>query len=231
MTISGIYKIQSKIHPERIYIGSAVNIGSRKIRHLGDLRKNRHPNSKLQAHYNKHGENDLVFSVVIVCGKEELRPINGIIRPEQFFMWAYDPWFNISIIAGSPMTGRKHSEDTIKKCKENTKLKGNKLRVGIEPVNKGKKGQIPWNKGLTKETNETIRLISEKNKNTGFKKGMTPWNKGKKVGKGSSTSFKKGFPPWNKGLKTGKQDKKAVSMGIDKMMETKRLKKQLKQVA
>ena len=30
MKISGIYKIESKIKPERIYIGSAVNIGNRK---------------------------------------------------------------------------------------------------------------------------------------------------------------------------------------------------------
>jgi hypothetical protein len=30
--ISGIYKIQSKIKPERIYIGSAVNLQKRKRR-------------------------------------------------------------------------------------------------------------------------------------------------------------------------------------------------------
>ena len=69
--ISGIYKIQSKIKPERIYIGSAVNMSNRIIKHKQDLKKNIHCNNKLQNHYNKYGLADLIFSILMSCSKEE----------------------------------------------------------------------------------------------------------------------------------------------------------------
>jgi predicted DNA-binding protein (MmcQ/YjbR family) len=55
----GIYKIQSVIKPERIYIGSAKNIRIRWNIHTSNLKLNRHENKKLQNHYNKYGVNDL----------------------------------------------------------------------------------------------------------------------------------------------------------------------------
>jgi len=51
---SGIYQIQSKIKPERIYIGSAINISERWDKHLRDLSKNRHHSDKLQNQVKKH---------------------------------------------------------------------------------------------------------------------------------------------------------------------------------
>jgi len=65
-----------------------------------------------------------------------------------------------------------------------------------------KKEHIPWNKGLTKETDERIRKMSEQNVSTRFKKGEHPsagwkkgqisWNKGKKRHWYSPSQFKKG---------------------------------------
>ena len=66
MKISGIYKIQSVIKPDRCYIGSGVCIKSRWNRHLCDLRHNRHWSKKLQNHYNKYGESDLQFSILLI---------------------------------------------------------------------------------------------------------------------------------------------------------------------
>jgi group I intron endonuclease len=99
--ISGIYKIQSISHPERCYIGSAVDITDRWRRHLKRLDKNNHHSHKLQRHYSKYGKEDLVFSIITPCDREDLKPIKGIIRPEQFFIWAYDPYFNECKTAGS----------------------------------------------------------------------------------------------------------------------------------
>ena len=45
---SGIYKIQSKIHPERIYIGSSVNIKKRIWDHKTNLNALCHKNPKLK---------------------------------------------------------------------------------------------------------------------------------------------------------------------------------------
>jgi len=111
MKICGIYQIQSKIKPERIYIGSAINIRKRWIFHLWNLKKNIHNNQKLQRHYNKYGESDLVFIIVELCFPEFLT------AREQYYINKLKPYFNICKIAGNPMLGRNHSEKTKEKLR------------------------------------------------------------------------------------------------------------------
>jgi group I intron endonuclease len=108
MKISGIYQIQSKIKPERIYIGSSKDIYRRWNQHLLCLKKGSHRSNKLQHHYNKYGKNDLVFSILIGCS------INELIDLEQFFLDSKSPWFNTRKIADSN-TGLKRSEEHCKK--------------------------------------------------------------------------------------------------------------------
>ena len=111
MKISGIYKIQSIVKPERFYIGSAVKISHRWSQHLHGLRHKKHANKKLQSHYNKYGESDLQFSVLTGCKVLEL------IDKEQFFIKSLNPWFNLSPNAGSQL-GLRHSEKTRQKIKD-----------------------------------------------------------------------------------------------------------------
>ena len=112
--IKGIYQIQSRIKPSRIYIGSAVNITKRWAQHLERLRKRIHHSRKLQRHYNKYGESDLMFSMVLTCDREHL------IEHEQYFLDTLKPYFNTSPNAYSQL-GLKHSEATKKKISEATK--------------------------------------------------------------------------------------------------------------
>jgi group I intron endonuclease len=142
LNISGIYKITSKVHPERIYIGSAVNFRQRKNTHFLSLKKGKHKNPKLQAHYNKYGDADLLFCIVAICSKEDLMPVNNIVWLEQFFIDAYNPWFNCSPTAGSSL-GIKRSQDTI------DKMKGRRMsQETIDKISFSKLGSIPWNKGM-----------------------------------------------------------------------------------
>lgn len=145
MKISGIYQIQSKIHPDRIYIGSVVNIQDRWRHHLRDLGNNKHHSIKLQRHFNKYGEQDLQFSLVFECDKEIL------VNAEQVFIDHYDPWFNIYKIAGSPL-GVKRSEETKKKYSIN--MMGNKR--GAANTNKFKTGFMPSDNARRK-TSERMR--------------------------------------------------------------------------
>ena len=67
------------------------------------------------------------------------------------------------------------------------------------------KGYIPWNKGLTKKTDERIKKAGKKPEryivwNKGTKGIVKAWNKGKHTGN-YGNGFKKGQPSWNKGKK------------------------------
>jgi len=108
MKICGIYKIESVIKPQKHYVGSAFNIYERWQQHLSLLRRNKHGNSKLQNHYNKYGKDDLVFSIIIECDKEDL------IKKEQFYIDGLNPWFNICKIANNCL-GVKRSAETCKR--------------------------------------------------------------------------------------------------------------------
>jgi group I intron endonuclease len=157
MKMPGIYKIQSKRNPERIYIGSAVNLYHRWICHLHDLRKNKHHSGRLQNHYNKYGEADLVYEPLLCCDKEEL------ISQEQFFIDSYNPFFNVCKVAGS-ILGLKRSDEM------RNKMKGNKNGAG-------NKGKTPWNKGKkVKYSDEALEKMRDANR--GNKNGIK--NKGKR---------------------------------------------------
>lgn len=117
MKISAIYKIQSIIHPDRIYVGSAINIKKRWWNHLSDLKKNRHHSIILQNHYNKYGKSDLIFIIIEPCLPEFL-----IIR-EQYHVDTLNPYFNVckTVSHSGGMKGKHHSEETIKQMEKSHK--------------------------------------------------------------------------------------------------------------
>ena len=135
--MTGIYIIQSKIHPGRFYIGSALNINKRFKAHEGYLKRNEHHSSKLQRHFNKYGWDDLEFFIL-----EQFDFISNehLLSREQYYIDTLNPWFNVSKIAGN-CTGVKHSKKTRKKmsiaqqgkkCSEATKEKIRIIRTGTK---------------------------------------------------------------------------------------------------
>ena len=68
---AGIYSITSKINGKR-YVGSASRFCIRWGIHISNLRKNKHHSQHLQNHFNKYGEDDLVFSILEVVERGEL---------------------------------------------------------------------------------------------------------------------------------------------------------------
>lgn len=163
MKISGIYKIESKIKPERIYIGSAVNIDHRWNIHLFDLRRNKHHSLKLQRHYNRHGESDFQFSILLGCEKKDL------IDNEQFFIDSLIPYFNICKIAGSSL-GIKRSEEYKRNSSESRKGKKQSEETIQKRVNK----MIGHEVSL--ETREKLRIS-----NTDKKRSEETKNKNKEI--------------------------------------------------
>lgn len=80
--ISSIYQIQSKRKPERIYIGSAVNIKHRWGIHLSDLKLNKHHSIKTQEIAN-------ILGTTIACVYTQvckLKRISRIDVPEELYV-------------------------------------------------------------------------------------------------------------------------------------------------
>lgn len=112
----GIYLIISKVHPEKVYVGSSCNLERRFLRHLADLHGHRHANSKLQNHFNKYGCTDLIFQQMILCDRKSL------LHLEQNCIDELQPYFNICKKAKS-REGVKSNLETRKKLRINSRFK------------------------------------------------------------------------------------------------------------
>ena len=227
MSISGIYKIQSKRKPERIYIGSAIDIHVRWKLHLRRLQLNKHENSKLQNHYNKYGKEDFVFSILIGCDKQDL------ICTEQFYIDAYNPFFNICKKAGSCL-GVKHSSETRKKVSDATKGEkhpnygkhlSEETRKRISEGHKGKK-QSPEHTAKSAASRRGIkRPQHERDKISQACKGINTWSFGNKNASGKrSAAFRVRMREVNLGKKQSEETRKKRSEGLKRAWAMRKLK-------
>jgi len=103
-----IYKITSKVHPDRIYIGSTLNFYDRVRRHKNQLKNKTHHNIKLQSHTDKYGIVDFSFSIL---EKIDFVSKEQVITREQYYLDTLHPYLNINIIADSSI-GVKRSDET-----------------------------------------------------------------------------------------------------------------------
>ena len=221
----GIYKIQSIIKPERYYIGSAINIGSRLKTHFKALRNNLHHSDKLQNHYNKYGAEDLQLFILLECNKEEL------LKEEQYFINSLTPYFNICRVAGSPL-GVIRSEETKKKLSELNKgktsgFKGKQhsedVKQRLKDVNTGKKLSKEAKVKLSKGSKGKLKPEEVKNRMSEAKKLQTYETKLKiseaKKGKPLTKEHRqklseslKGRTSPNKGRKLTEEHKEKISI-------------------
>ena len=81
--LCGIYEIVNIINNKK-YIGQSVNISARFRHHKNKLRKNEHRNSYLQHAWNKYGEENFIFNVIITCDENKLDEL------EMFYISTYD---------------------------------------------------------------------------------------------------------------------------------------------
>lgn len=176
--VSGIYKIQSKIKPDRIYVGSSSNLSHRRTVHYHELALAKHKNGRLQNHYNKYGADDLTFLIIEECS------IDVLIEREQHYIDTLSPWFNICKKAGN-ILGVKRSKET--RLKMRLSLMGNTRNLGrsFSEEHKQKISKSNLGKKHTPESIEKIKLSKSyispetRKKMSDAKIGNVPWNKGK----------------------------------------------------
>lgn len=111
--LPGIYQIVCTAN-QKIYIGSAINLYRRKLKHWKDLSGGYHGNKHLQSAWNKYGESAFIFTII-----ETIANVEYLLIREQYWIdktncCDNDIGFNINPIAGS-MQGYEHTEETKKR--------------------------------------------------------------------------------------------------------------------
>jgi group I intron endonuclease len=151
MKISGIYRIVC-VKNGRFYIGSSVNISKRWWTHKRQLSSGTHSNVFMQRAWNKYGESSFRIEVLKSVPEKEL-----LLVEQQY------------------LTNNIGS----KNCMNLKPLAtGGISKSNIDTFRYARKGKVPWNKGLTKESDSRVdqysRSISVRKK----EQNIVPWNKG-----------------------------------------------------
>lgn len=134
----GIYKIENIITGD-FYIGKSVDLYQRKKDHFNSLKNKKHANNHLQRAFDKYGEDNFVFKIILYCEAFEL------IYYEQCFVDILNPIYNICKDCVDNWLGVNHTEES--------KEKMSNANSGENHPNFGKH-----------LTEETRRLISIANK-------------------------------------------------------------------
>ncbi len=134
---------------EHIYIGSTIDLKRRKYVHFYDLHKNQHHNEYLQRAYNKYGEDQFVFEILMTCLPSEC------IRYEQQFLDQQNPDYNLSKNATKSLAGCKRSDRFRKRVSEGRKG----IKFSDEHRENCRKRQLG-----KKHSDETKRKMSESHK-------------------------------------------------------------------
>lgn len=172
-----IYKATNIIN-NKSYIGQThFSLEQRKRSHINEGR-----NDNLYFHnaLKKYGYEKFNWSIIESCeNKEELDEM------EFHYIKQYNTispnGYNLTY-GGEGSHGRKLSNETKEKIRKSLKGK-NRSKESIEKQSKTQLGRIPWNKGLNKESNISLMVISEKTKynyNSGKTKCNLPNRKGVK---------------------------------------------------
>ena len=95
---SGCYQFCNKL-TGALYIGSSVGVRSRRNQHYSQLRRRVHCNAHLQSAWDKYGEEQFAFEVLIICQRKDVRMY------EQLLIDALQPAYNKSASATSGFYG------------------------------------------------------------------------------------------------------------------------------
>jgi len=112
---SGIYKITCIVNG-KFYIGSAVDLNTRRYDHFSTLRRNTHANPHLQRAFNKYGKEVFTFEILELVLIPEM-----LTAREQYWFDKLRPFgrrgYNIAPIAGSNL-GKHHTPETREKLRQ-----------------------------------------------------------------------------------------------------------------
>lgn len=131
---TGIYYIISRVNGKR-YVGSSINVEHRFVEHRHRLRLGKHHSIVLQRAWNKYGEENFEFKVIVTCKPEELI----ICEQKHIDYFSVGQLYNTNIKAGSRL-GMKHTSEAKRKMSlsQTGKVLSGEIRLKISKANSGK---------------------------------------------------------------------------------------------
>ena len=178
---SGVYQISNRIN-NSVYIGSSIYVKSRISQHKYALRNNKNSNWKLQAFYNKHGIDSLIFDIIEHC------EILNLKQREQHYLNIIKDKFNISEFSASTkgvrcsiekrklisdsllkanLKGIKKSEETRRRM---SKPKSESHKLNIKKAQEKVIKKV-YQYSLDLKLISAHRSITDAGKNKGFRRG------------------------------------------------------------
>jgi group I intron endonuclease len=208
--ICGIYKITNIVNNKCI-IGQSVNIKTRWRDYKNKLRKNRHYNVYLQRSWNKYGENNFKFEIILECPKkqisyEEIR----LIKEYKSMNKKYGYNLTEGGEGGIPSQEirKKMSEAKMgTKLSEETKRRMSFAAIGIPKSKEHCKRISIARKGM-RFSEETKRRMS-KPKSEETKQKLREWNTGRKKSKETKQKIREAL----RGKKRTEKDKIKIREG------------------
>jgi group I intron endonuclease len=157
---SGLYEICC--YPRgTIYIGSSVNIYRRWQQHKQALRANKHKNRKLQAYWNKYGEEAFTFCLLEIAEPDQL------IEREQAYLDAARPSLNINEKAGNSL-GVKRTPETRKRISDAVKADAEAI-ARCRRMAEEQRGKSVHDDATKKKIGEASRRMWERRRASGWK--------------------------------------------------------------
>lgn len=172
-----IYMIKNTTN-NKVYIGSTKNYKNRIYSHKSLLKNNKHHSKRLQLEWNKYGEENFEWTIIVNIVDEKL-----LKNKEQYYIDFYESYkdefgYNEYPNSQSPL-GYKYSDEYRKKLSEsrlgennsfygkkhtvNSKLKISESHIGKQITDSQKKG-LESGRGKEHFTNHTYEILSEKNR-------------------------------------------------------------------
>jgi group I intron endonuclease len=186
--ISGIYRIVC-VKNGRYYFGSSSDIQARWQRHKQELRKNVHVNQVMQRCYNKHAESSFRFELVELIPKEMLWETETKYLTEHVGKSNCMNMVEVANGFGKWTAERRRAKSVAMKA-HMTKYWATHSEMR-KTISDKLKGTVPWNVGLTKESDERIRQLETKR-----------WTSARRKAHSRNMKTKNPLPnvAWNKGL-------------------------------
>lgn len=147
----GVYQIRN-LKNGKVYIGStSVNFKQRFEHHYYCLSNNKHKNRYLQNAWNKYGEKNFIFEILLICSKEET------LTNEQKYLDLIKYKYNINPLAsGTPNL----SKEVIKRRSESLKQYWSSKTPEERKEIFG--NRIPWNKGKHYKSTDHLKVPKTK---------------------------------------------------------------------